>query len=122
VTIDYYPETPMALTSCAASYVSATSEWRIQLSSFISTDPVIQLDALVYWPEAEHAVGEVAGADAQVKETHYDGSDPTESWMRAFFDPSDTAVTLTAAGTIAGQTVSGYIDFAGYAYNSELTP
>jgi hypothetical protein len=122
LTIYDYEESPAALTQCAAQYVATNEEWMIQLTYLISSDPAIQLDALVFWPETSHAVGAVSQAEAQVKETTYESSDPVESWMRAFFEPSDSAVTLTAAGTTTGSTISGTIDFAGYAYTAELNP
>jgi hypothetical protein len=45
--------------------------------------------------------------------------------MRAFCDPSDVAVNLTAAPTATGEDVTGSISFttAGcFAYNAQFTP
>ncbi len=94
------------------------------MSLIIGNDPQVQLDALVIWPQASHSVGAVTGAYVQVLETTYNSSMiVTDRWMRAFFDESDTAVTLTIAGTTDGQTVSGTIDFPadiGFAYTADL--
>ncbi|HSA34257.1 MAG TPA: hypothetical protein P5077_11070, partial [bacterium] len=68
----------------------------------------IQLDAIFYWPQANHTVGVVTGAQGRVYETTYDaGGTVTDNWVRAIFTVSDGTVTLTAAGTTTGSAVSG---------------
>lgn len=83
----------------------------------------IQLDALFYWPQANHTTGVVVGAQGRVYETTYNaGGTVTDNWVRAVFTAGDGTVTLTAAGTTAGSTVSGSLNFTGNAYNAQFAP
>jgi hypothetical protein len=123
---DYaYSGSGYPLVSCEA--VLSGGYWVVQLSAIVVTGPPnVQVDALVIWPSASHAVGNVAGAYVQIHESTYDASSVmTDTWMRGFCDPSNVAVNLTAAPTTSGSLVTGSISFPStgcFAYNAEFAP
>ena len=81
-----------------------------------------QLDVLFMWPQANHAVGTVADATGQVHDNTYNaaGTALTNHWIRGFFDADGGTLTLTTAGTGTSGTVTGSLDFTGFAFDAQI--
>lgn len=111
------------LSGCIASLSGST--WILQCSKVLQSTPnTIQLDAVFYWNNSEHNTdGTVANAEGRVYETTFVGTTDTISdrWVRAIFTFNDGTMTLTQAGTAAGSTVAGTLNFTGNAYDAQLT-
>ncbi|HNT28328.1 MAG TPA: hypothetical protein PKH10_09145 [bacterium] len=108
---------------CVASLSGST--WILQCSKVLESTPnTIQLDTVFYWDTGEHNTdGTVANAEGRAYQTTFVGTtnEVSERWVRAVFTVNDGTLTLTQAGTAAGSTVAGTINFTGNAYDAQLT-
>ncbi|MCU0662884.1 MAG: formylglycine-generating enzyme family protein [Myxococcota bacterium] len=106
---------------CYAKYDSKTNEYRLQLTAVLGD---FQRDTFLWWAEDLHVVGTgiTEGYGLVLDERFDNQGGVSEKKLRGEF-PQGTSGTilLDQAGTQAGGTIRGTIDWSGWAYDAFLT-